>query len=174
MDEEGQGHLTCLDTNHSHFILVDDGTHGCYGVEIPLRTRLEKFISEQTKERGGEWSLLSREEPAVGEAEARLAQTSWFNGPGARAVFSHPVSPVEGPRFPALSQVLDHSQSLCTTNTGSARTQDRAELGPDVCPPCGRDGTGSEAWKGTGTGSEGGKGPEERQVLAPGRVGRHL
>ncbi|XP_020927162.1 transient receptor potential cation channel subfamily M member 2 isoform X2 [Sus scrofa] len=53
MDEEGQGHLTCLDSNHSHFILVDDGTHGRYGVEIPLRARLEKFISEQTKERGG-------------------------------------------------------------------------------------------------------------------------
>ncbi|XP_057553816.1 transient receptor potential cation channel subfamily M member 2 isoform X2 [Hippopotamus amphibius kiboko] len=53
MDEEGQGHLTCLDSNHSHFILVDDGTHGRYGVEIPLRTKLEKFISEQTKERGG-------------------------------------------------------------------------------------------------------------------------
>ncbi|XP_035953132.1 transient receptor potential cation channel subfamily M member 2 isoform X1 [Halichoerus grypus] len=53
MDEEGQGQLTCLDSNHSHFILVDDGTHGRYGVEIPLRTTLEKFISEQTKERGG-------------------------------------------------------------------------------------------------------------------------
>ncbi|KAM5275432.1 transient receptor potential cation channel subfamily M member 2 isoform 10-T14 [Hipposideros larvatus] len=53
VDEEGQGHLTCLDSNHSHFILVDDGTHGRYGVEIALRTRLEKFISEQTKERGG-------------------------------------------------------------------------------------------------------------------------
>ncbi|XP_061023445.1 transient receptor potential cation channel subfamily M member 2 [Dama dama] len=53
MDEEGQGHLTCLDSNHSHFILVDDGTHGRYGVEIPLRTKLEKFISQQTKERGG-------------------------------------------------------------------------------------------------------------------------
>uniref|UniRef100_A0A8C6DTH7 Transient receptor potential cation channel subfamily M member 2 n=1 Tax=Moschus moschiferus TaxID=68415 RepID=A0A8C6DTH7_MOSMO len=53
MDEEGQGHLTCLDSNHSHFILVDDGTHGHYGVEIPLRTKLEKFISQQTKERGG-------------------------------------------------------------------------------------------------------------------------
>ncbi|XP_040842632.1 transient receptor potential cation channel subfamily M member 2 isoform X2 [Ochotona curzoniae] len=53
MDEEGQGSLTCLDSNHSHFILVDDGTHGRYGVEIPLRTKLEKYISEQRKERGG-------------------------------------------------------------------------------------------------------------------------
>ncbi|XP_007945494.1 transient receptor potential cation channel subfamily M member 2 [Orycteropus afer afer] len=53
LDEEGQGNLTCLDSNHSHFILVDDGTHGRYGVEISLRTKLEKFISEQTKERGG-------------------------------------------------------------------------------------------------------------------------
>ncbi|XP_028925185.1 transient receptor potential cation channel subfamily M member 2 isoform X2 [Ornithorhynchus anatinus] len=53
LDEESQGHLSCLDNNHSHFILVDDGTHGRYGVEIPLRTKLEKFISEQTKEKGG-------------------------------------------------------------------------------------------------------------------------
>lgn len=60
MDEEGQGHLTCLDSNHSHFILVDDGTHGCYGLEIPLRTRLEKFMSEQTKEGGGESALRGR------------------------------------------------------------------------------------------------------------------
>ncbi|XP_066475364.1 transient receptor potential cation channel subfamily M member 2 isoform X1 [Tiliqua scincoides] len=53
MDEESQGKLSCLDNNHSHFILVDDGTHGKYGVEIPLRTRLEKFISEQTKVKEG-------------------------------------------------------------------------------------------------------------------------
>ncbi|XP_051695884.2 transient receptor potential cation channel subfamily M member 2 isoform X1 [Oryctolagus cuniculus] len=53
VDEEGQGSLTCLDSNHSHFILVDDGTHGQYGVEIPLRATLEKFISEQTKGKGG-------------------------------------------------------------------------------------------------------------------------
>nr|DBA32338.1 TPA: hypothetical protein GDO54_000138 [Pyxicephalus adspersus] len=52
MDEGSQGALCCLDNNHTHFILVDDGTHGRYGVEIPLRTRLEKFISEQTMHRG--------------------------------------------------------------------------------------------------------------------------
>ena len=32
MDEEGQGHLTWLDTNHSHLILVNDGTHGHHHV----------------------------------------------------------------------------------------------------------------------------------------------
>ncbi|XP_061490401.1 transient receptor potential cation channel subfamily M member 2 isoform X2 [Rhineura floridana] len=53
LDEETQGNLSCLDSNHSHFILVDDGTHGKYGVEILLRTKLEKFISEQTKVKGG-------------------------------------------------------------------------------------------------------------------------
>ncbi|CAI9542481.1 unnamed protein product [Staurois parvus] len=52
MDVGSQGALCCLDNNHTHFILVDDGTHGRYGVEIPLRTRLEKFISEQTMHRG--------------------------------------------------------------------------------------------------------------------------
>ncbi|CAH2226291.1 transient receptor potential cation channel subfamily M member 2 [Pelobates cultripes] len=53
MDEGSQGELCCLDNNHTHFILVDDGTHGSYGVEIPLRSKLEKFISEQTMEKGG-------------------------------------------------------------------------------------------------------------------------
>ncbi|MGH0130904.1 UNVERIFIED_CONTAM: hypothetical protein FKN15_059625 [Acipenser sinensis] len=48
LDEESQGRLSCLDTNHSHFILVDNGTHGTYGVEIALRGKLEKFICEQT------------------------------------------------------------------------------------------------------------------------------
>ncbi|KAL2081309.1 hypothetical protein ACEWY4_023162 [Coilia grayii] len=47
MDEQTQGKLSCLDSNHSHFLLVDDGTHGQYGAEIDLRSRLEKYISEQ-------------------------------------------------------------------------------------------------------------------------------
>ncbi|XP_040913185.1 transient receptor potential cation channel subfamily M member 2 [Toxotes jaculatrix] len=45
MDINGQGRLSCLDNNHTHFLLVDDGTHGGYGAEIELRSRLEKCIS---------------------------------------------------------------------------------------------------------------------------------
>ncbi|XP_030283130.1 transient receptor potential cation channel subfamily M member 2 isoform X2 [Sparus aurata] len=45
MDIEGQGRLSCLDNNHTHFLLVDDGTQGQYGVEIELRSRLEKCIA---------------------------------------------------------------------------------------------------------------------------------
>ncbi|XP_058248309.1 transient receptor potential cation channel subfamily M member 2 [Hemibagrus wyckioides] len=47
LDEPGQGRLSCLDVNHSHFLLVDDGTSGKYGTEIDLRGRLEKLISDQ-------------------------------------------------------------------------------------------------------------------------------
>nr|XP_009303267.1 transient receptor potential cation channel subfamily M member 2 isoform X2 [Danio rerio]6DRK_A Chain A, Transient receptor potential cation channel, subfamily M, member 2 [Danio rerio]6DRK_B Chain B, Transient receptor potential cation channel, subfamily M, member 2 [Danio rerio]6DRK_C Chain C, Transient receptor potential cation channel, subfamily M, member 2 [Danio rerio]6DRK_D Chain D, Transient receptor potential cation channel, subfamily M, member 2 [Danio rerio] len=46
LDEQGQGRLSCLDINHTHFLLVDDGTQGHYGVEIELRARLEKLISK--------------------------------------------------------------------------------------------------------------------------------
>ncbi|XP_039539523.1 transient receptor potential cation channel subfamily M member 2 isoform X2 [Pimephales promelas] len=46
LDEQGQG--SCLDINHTHFILVDDGTHGKYGTEIELRTNLEGHISQQS------------------------------------------------------------------------------------------------------------------------------
>ncbi|KAL8607328.1 hypothetical protein ACOMHN_039478 [Nucella lapillus] len=34
-----------LDHNHTHFLLVDDGTEGQFGVEIKFRSRLEKYIS---------------------------------------------------------------------------------------------------------------------------------
>ncbi|KAM4731283.1 transient receptor potential cation channel subfamily M member 2 [Anableps anableps] len=47
IDTQGQGHLSCLDNNHTHFLLVDDGTSGQYGVEIELRARLEKYISSK-------------------------------------------------------------------------------------------------------------------------------
>ncbi|KAG7227474.1 hypothetical protein INR49_005288 [Caranx melampygus] len=47
MDVKGQGRLSCLDNNHTHFLLVDDGTHGRYGAEIELRGRLEKCISKK-------------------------------------------------------------------------------------------------------------------------------
>ncbi|XP_077072333.1 transient receptor potential cation channel subfamily M member 2-like isoform X3 [Siphateles boraxobius] len=43
-----EGRLSCLDINHTHFLLVDDGTHGHYGVEIELRTCLERHISQQS------------------------------------------------------------------------------------------------------------------------------
>ncbi|RDD39507.1 Transient receptor potential cation channel subfamily M member 2 [Trichoplax sp. H2] len=36
-----------LDPNHTHFILVDDGTVGRFGAEIGLRSKLEQTISEQ-------------------------------------------------------------------------------------------------------------------------------
>ncbi|KAK2839691.1 hypothetical protein Q5P01_013431 [Channa striata] len=47
VDIKGQGRLSCLDNNHTHFLLVDDGTQGHYGVEIELRSRLEKCISRK-------------------------------------------------------------------------------------------------------------------------------
>lgn len=34
-----------LDHNHTHFILVDDGTDGKFGVEIEFRAKLESYIS---------------------------------------------------------------------------------------------------------------------------------
>uniref|UniRef100_A0A3B3VZW0 TRPM SLOG domain-containing protein n=1 Tax=Poecilia latipinna TaxID=48699 RepID=A0A3B3VZW0_9TELE len=49
IDTQGQGNMACLDNNHSHFLLVDDGTSDkdAYGAEIPLRTELEQYISDQ-------------------------------------------------------------------------------------------------------------------------------
>ncbi|XP_026232352.1 transient receptor potential cation channel subfamily M member 2 [Anabas testudineus] len=47
MDNTNQGRLSLLDNNHTHFLLVDDGTQGLYGVEIELRGRLERCITRK-------------------------------------------------------------------------------------------------------------------------------
>lgn len=39
--------LNVLNSLHSHFILVDDGTVGKYGAEVNLRRELEKHINLQ-------------------------------------------------------------------------------------------------------------------------------
>lgn len=41
--------FTPLDHNHTHFLLVDDGTEGKYGGEIEFRSRLESYISTKVK-----------------------------------------------------------------------------------------------------------------------------
>ena len=35
-----------LDNNHSHFLLVDDGTEGKYGGEIDFRLSLQKCLAK--------------------------------------------------------------------------------------------------------------------------------
>ena len=41
----------CLDNNHTHFILVDDGTVNRYGGEISFRASLENCISQKQMEK---------------------------------------------------------------------------------------------------------------------------
>ena len=144
MDEEGQGHLTCLDSNHSHFILVDDGTHGRYGVEIPLRARLEKFISEQTKERGGEGRRRRR--GARAGPGVRLAASRVPIGRGAEGVVgTHPDVCTLGRGSPSWalfnpwkespgSQVSDCPTVTLHHKHASARSQNELESKPKPFP----------------------------------------
>ena len=39
--------VAALDHNHSHFILVDNGTKSKFGAEIKFRAGLEHFISDK-------------------------------------------------------------------------------------------------------------------------------
>lgn len=39
--------LSVLNSNHSHFILADNGTTGKYGAEVRIRRQLEKHIALQ-------------------------------------------------------------------------------------------------------------------------------
>ena len=44
-----------LDHNHTHFLLINDGSEGKFGVEIQFRSEFEKFIMQGTtnKDLGG-------------------------------------------------------------------------------------------------------------------------
>ncbi|XP_075140021.1 transient receptor potential cation channel subfamily M member 8-like [Leptodactylus fuscus] len=46
MDEKKRDPLYCLDNNHTHMILVDNGSNGHPTIEANLRVSLEKYISE--------------------------------------------------------------------------------------------------------------------------------
>lgn len=45
-NDELQERRAHLDPNHTHFLLVDDGTEGKFGIEIEFRSALERFISD--------------------------------------------------------------------------------------------------------------------------------
>ncbi|NXO03232.1 TRPM8 protein, partial [Rhinopomastus cyanomelas] len=47
MDDLKRDPLYCLDNNHTHLLLVDNGTHGHPTIEAKVRTQLEKYISER-------------------------------------------------------------------------------------------------------------------------------
>ncbi|XP_072046376.1 transient receptor potential cation channel subfamily M member 7-like [Amphiura filiformis] len=55
-----------LDPNHTHLILVDDGTVGQYGADIPIRAKLLKLMA-QTNDFAGEFNelFIDRAIPAV-------------------------------------------------------------------------------------------------------------
>ncbi|XP_064619886.1 transient receptor potential cation channel subfamily M member-like 2 [Lineus longissimus] len=53
-DLRGVRHTAPLDHNHTHFILVDNGTEKKYGVEIGFRAALETFIAEKMETQVGE------------------------------------------------------------------------------------------------------------------------
>ena len=47
-DENQSEKLVSLNPDHTHFLLVDDGTHGkCRGMELQFRAQLERVISHK-------------------------------------------------------------------------------------------------------------------------------
>lgn len=56
MDDLKRDPLYCLDNNHTHLILVDNGTNGYPGIEAKLRTQLEKYISERIMPGQFQWA----------------------------------------------------------------------------------------------------------------------
>lgn len=49
---------SCIDNNHSHFLLVDDGTDGKYGGEIAFRARLQNCLAGKEVPRGLKYTYI--------------------------------------------------------------------------------------------------------------------
>jgi len=58
-EEPLESNTAALDPNHTHFILVDDGTQHQYGSEICLRSKLEENVAKFLKTDGGKSSPFS-------------------------------------------------------------------------------------------------------------------
>ncbi|XP_069120927.1 transient receptor potential cation channel subfamily M member-like 2 isoform X1 [Argopecten irradians] len=52
IEKEARIRESCLDPNHTHFILVDNGTQHNFGVEIPFRAQLEQTVANMKTDEG--------------------------------------------------------------------------------------------------------------------------
>lgn len=99
----------CLDNNHSHLILVDDGREGKYGGEIPFRTSLQNCITTKKISRNKSYGI-----PVVllvlegGPNTIRTVLESVTSNPAV------PVVIAEGSGRAA--DILAHAHSLVTAN----------------------------------------------------------
>lgn len=48
-----------LDHNHTHFLLINDGSEGKFGVEIQFRSEFEKFIMQGTTNKDSEGNFIN-------------------------------------------------------------------------------------------------------------------
>jgi transient receptor potential cation channel subfamily M protein 2 len=65
-----------LDPNHTHFILVDDGSDSKFGVEIPFRARLESELRKGKPLKYYEQMSLLREKRQVAQSEQKSLSSS--------------------------------------------------------------------------------------------------
>ncbi|KAL3875814.1 hypothetical protein ACJMK2_033729, partial [Sinanodonta woodiana] len=75
--ETGDEPEVLLDHNHTHFILVDDGTINKYGVEIELVAELEKYISKRKSDTGLVEKLSVPMVKIVVEGGVNTMETVW-------------------------------------------------------------------------------------------------
>ena len=69
----------CIDNNHSHFILVDNGTVGKYGGEIEWRANLQNCIAAEKIPRSKyviDVSYCSNMQEAMGRKKVTIAWLS--------------------------------------------------------------------------------------------------
>ena len=68
LDQKG----ACLDHNHTHFLLIHDGSEGDFQSEIPFRSEFEKFIMENSS--GGQEDCSNQT-----ESDKSMFLYSFFN-----------------------------------------------------------------------------------------------
>ncbi|XP_071482950.1 transient receptor potential cation channel subfamily M member 2-like, partial [Diadema antillarum] len=107
-----------LDPNHTHFILVDNGTIDQFGVEIKLRGMLEKEISEQKLSSGPKDNAKSVSVPVVcvvvegGPNTIQTAYEAIMNGTPAVVVAG------SGRAADILAYAFQHTREIKMQDTG--------------------------------------------------------
>eukprot|EP00794_Sanderia_malayensis_P009473 gene9473-10461_t len=114
----------CLDNNHTHFFLVDNGTVNKYGAEIKFRAQLEKRIMKMEVDKnrsavpavllvleGGPNTIKTVYEAITQDPAIPVVVIKDSGRAADLLAFSHTISQGEGPLFD-MGDVVEHKQLL--------------------------------------------------------------
>ncbi|XP_078539473.1 transient receptor potential cation channel subfamily M member 8-like [Lissotriton helveticus] len=120
IDDVQRDRLYCLDNNHTHQILVDNGSHAHPTIEADLRARLEKYISEL--------NATDRKDPDKSVHVALNNKIPCVVVEGSGQIADAIAALIESEEKPLCSSSIKAKLSQCLPHTASRLSEEEMEI----------------------------------------------